>query len=242
MEEEKINDNLEDAGNPVIPTASVTEYVEESNSEVLSIPNPSITPPEIDKSRINVIGSLPAEDKTPRKNFNVIEWVALAIQVILALFTYLLFLETRNANKTSRDALDQTAKAVEESKRANSIAQENFELAQQSSQTNDSLNKETLSLSKQSLDAQIKAINESQRNFAIENQPYLQISHATLDIIDNMGLSIIKYQIINMGKYPAKIFSIGLVARPILYIAKIPDSTESYSKNRLIFILALVFL
>jgi hypothetical protein len=209
MGDENATNPQSDSNNPVIPPVSITEYTDEAEGR---LPNPNSENDNTsnkDKEPINLIVNLPIEDKRPQKQANLIGWIGIGINLILAFVTYLLFLKTTEANQTSQDA-------VKEAKRANDISEQS-RITQNTKDSNDAVRdiisdslskiKDSMSqdLSRRSLQAQISSIKETAKQFEITNRPYLQVVNPEFrSLVIGKPLEM-TYRVKNLGKYPVKI-------------------------------------
>lgn len=204
MSEEKTQATKDDTNNPVIPTTATSEYVDEPVDDKPQTPTETNNSSQVKDEPVQVI-----VNATKEKNgvANTIAIIGLLVNIILAVFTYMLFREANNATHVATDALKTTQESVKESKRANDIAQANLILAQQSAKENNIVSNENLGLSKQSLGAQINSINESQKQFYASNNPYLQFEVSYLDDpVIGQGMNM-QGVLKNVTQIPAKVIS-----------------------------------
>lgn len=206
MTEEQKDNTTGNPADSIIPLVFTTEYVDDTATNIPE-PIPSNGKTEnINKEAIQVIVNVPKEENKTAIIANRIAIIGTFINLALAGLTYLLFIKTGEANKTSMQSLEQAQKAVEQAKRANDIADSNFRLSVIAAKSNDEISDANFKLSTQSLNAQIKSFQETQKQFEIENKPNLQIGGINIDSISRLKIS---FNIRNFGKQPAKIFSIS---------------------------------
>ena len=180
----------------IMPGSASNEYITEADDNTRNSEYKTTNASDIHQEPINVVVNIPQDENRPQKRANLIAWIGLSVNAILAFFTYMLFLKTQEANKTSSDALKETKIAVAEAKRANDIAEDNYELAKQSSLNGDSISAQTIK-------NQIMALKETQKEFRISNEPYLQILAPQFkELIDDKNLTV-KYVLKNYGQLPA---------------------------------------
>jgi hypothetical protein len=228
-EQKKIPKN--EGTNSEIQPSATTEYVEES---VLDATNTTqvINSSKADKEPISVIVNLPPEDKKPQVTANIIAILGLLLSIVLGVLTYLLFLKTVEANKTSAKALREaeranniSAQTLEDSRVRNSLSDKqdsiSFSLTQKQFNTqrlNDSIsiliqkqnlidnrnqNKQTIEIAEKSLQTQANLIIESQRQFLAINEPFMEIDSFKIVIEIDKPITI-EYEIRNLNKYPAR--------------------------------------
>lgn len=205
MTEEQKDNPADNASDSIIPPVSTTEYVDETATY---IPEPIPTNGKteyVNKEPVQVIVNIPKEENKAAITANKIAVIGTFINLALAGMTYLLFQKTIEANNTSQSALTEAQKAVQESKRANDIAEANFKLAQSSSAYSDSINNINLELSKKSVGTQINSVTESQRQFEKLNMPYLQCDEFSFINMEQDVQPKLSYKTTNLGNYPAKI-------------------------------------
>lgn len=89
-----------------------------------------------------------------------------------------------------------------------------------------------MGIQQQSVQAQIKSLEETQKRFDIESRPLIQITNITVDSLGDNNRTIVKFDYINMGRFPAKILSTKValtysIETSIAEIDKFPKGTES---------------
>jgi hypothetical protein len=84
--------------------SATTEYVEEAPNDIPQSQQDNSE--KKDKEPINVIVNLPQEAKGYKRSEMIAIWIGVAVNIILAVFTYLLFLKTVEANKTSKKPIE----------------------------------------------------------------------------------------------------------------------------------------
>lgn len=243
MDEENTS-NPQSESQDIFPPSSTTEYVEES---VSNTPNPTTETGDggnKNKEPIKVIVNLPPEDKKPQIAANKIAlislWVNGGISLVLAFVTYLLFLKTQESNETSKDSLIVAQKALADSRLRDSVSerQDSITFGLSKKQFEEAIKNDSLSayLNTKSLAAQVNSIKESQKQFDISHQPFLQVADFILSEIKEDKKLNIKYIIRNLSEIPVKIVSqkytvdVGFKSIPISLLenAKIDKYYNSY--------------
>lgn len=202
MDEGKTSNPQSDSKDTIIPPSSTTEYVGESDNNTVNSQQQTPATCQKDKEPIKVIVNIPQDENRPQKKANAIAWIGLGVNVILAFFTYMLFLKTTEANN--------------ESVRANNIAEMALNDSRENQRRNDSLDSiirernynrdtTTMKISKQSLQSQINSLEETRKQFEIESRPYIQLGNIIVDSIEEGKFIHINLIVMNMGKLPAKI-------------------------------------
>lgn len=174
MSEENKNAARDESENPPIPPSASTEYVEEPDDNIGNTEEQTESGKQKNKKTKDFI------IKDPHKTANKIGWISLfvngGISLALAIVTYLLFLKTVEANKTSQDALAESKRAndiskatLEDSRMKDSASAERqkiidaFELGKEErNRTKDSI---TIGLAQQSLESQRFYAQRSDSNF-----------------------------------------------------------------------------
>lgn len=225
--------NSQEDNNDVIPPSATAEYVDEPPIEPIKRDSQTNNCGEENKKPVKVIIENIAQNDRPKYTANTIGWIAIGINALLAYYTYLLFNKTREANQTAKDALkqtvianDMTAKSLEDARkqrvedRAREIVNDSINFKK------DSLNNDLI---KKSINAQIASIKETQRQFEIGNEPYLQSEMPIFTSGFEVGQPTeVEYQIQNLGNYPVKILKMGLVVATKVVP---PDFSEVYASN-----------
>ena len=134
--------------------------------------------------------------------------LSLLIQGVLAFFTYQLWGQATTQSKAAIKAADAAIKA--DSIYIATLKWDSTKNAQAS--VSDSLKYvKRFNLDSTSFQGQIKTmkgtLGETKNEFAIENRPYLQITHPRMDTFAIGRPMKIKYNIENLGGYPAKILA-----------------------------------
>ncbi|HEY5326405.1 MAG TPA: hypothetical protein VIJ27_05350 [Mucilaginibacter sp.] len=171
-----------------------------------------------DKPNIVEIVSIPKIDNSElieanriaKKANNISVWSAI-VSGLLFIITVVLALVAISQYHSAQSAATIAQKTFEETRGYDSI---NLSNAQIQSKKNDSAEKEkfkrdtaTSNLQRKSLNTQIASIKETQKYFAISNEPYLQIKEATISNPTIGSHYMIKFTIENLGNYPVKIIN-----------------------------------
>jgi hypothetical protein len=196
-----INTNNIEAGEQVETTQQSQEPAQQSEPK-----------PPIYKRIIAFI----AKDGYQPQVANLISFAMLAVTFFLAIYTFRLFYQT----SAQTEAAIKSAKSAEDAVKisANTLGADtiyNNKVYKQSRVDADSNDKRedrrdtiaqtNLRLQNKILSAQIKAFEESQREFEIQNRPFLQISDLKLGDIKSGELPTLEFNFTNYGKQPVKI-------------------------------------
>lgn len=209
--DEQTSNQTENNSNDSIHPVATTEYIDESTNET---PNANAkTQDSCDKNKepINLVVNIPQENKWYRHSEIVAIWAGVFVQIILALFTYLLFLKTGHANSIS-------AEAVRQATIANNISQENQtrSIVQQESSAKTQIIKDsmlkikdslTTDLAKKSLGTQINSVQETQKEFVAANQPFLQLIEPSIVTLKVNEILQIDYILTEVTNIPIKVVS-----------------------------------
>jgi hypothetical protein len=139
---------------------------------------------------------LPTTDNSLQQESNNIQRRGLWVNTILAVFTFLLFLISTQANKTASDA-------VEQAREANRIALQYLEFSKKSSEIDSINTANSLDISQKSLQTQIDAFTQAQNRFTIENRPFVQVTDVIIDTAETKVTA--RFRFSNLGKFPGKI-------------------------------------
>jgi len=103
--------------------------------------------------------------------------------------------------------------ALNESVRTNNLSEKNYQLAKESYESSAKDSKERFELEKANAQAQIDAMKEQvqaiKNQFEIEHTPYLTIRGIKINQLAPNKLFDFDFEIMNIGKYPVKVISIG---------------------------------
>jgi hypothetical protein len=211
MDEEKAKEASNEANNPLIEPSATSEYVGEAEDNIPNTKNQTKDCSQKDKEACKPVVNIYPENNKPQKRANFISWVAVGVNAVLALFTYLLFLqnsdaigESKRANTISQNALDDSRFNDSINRRTDSLRNISDSIKDDRGRIKDSL---TIDLANKSLGTQISSIKETQKQFEIENRPLMQIADLIIDTIGDEKVTVIRCNIVNMGKFPAKVFS-----------------------------------
>jgi len=133
----------------------------------------------------------------------IVSIFAVGVSVWLAIVTYRLYniaADQAQSTKTAATIADNTFKA------AKFYNDSSLKIQEKVFTKNDNR-------SKRSLDAQIASLKETQKDFEIENRPYIQFQSISIDTLKIGVKPIIRASIGNLGKYPAKIFKVSVKVR-----------------------------
>ncbi|TAM97802.1 MAG: hypothetical protein EPN39_10515 [Chitinophagaceae bacterium] len=147
-----------------------------------------------------------------------IAFAGLIVNVLLAVFTYLLFREATNSTKTANEA-------VAEARRSNSISEINYALAKDAFDESKKSGQEATQLANKSLETQIGTLKENQKQFNISNEPFLSIASSNIELFEVGKPLLTKIKIENLGNYPCKVIE----CKTIITIRLVPpDFKEVY--------------
>lgn len=222
MDEHQQDTTPNNTDETIIPPTSTTEYVDESTTDNPKSDTSQSNNKEKNKELIQVIVNKPKDENRAESTANKIAIFGLLINLILAIFTYLLFQKTVEANKTSQSALkessranDISALALADSRKADSISEikDSISYNLSKSQYEASREKDSISmlLAKQSINAQINSLKETQNQFTLENLAYIECTDFTFVTFESNKEPKIAFRISNVGKVPVKItkFKLG---------------------------------
>ncbi|OQB62264.1 MAG: hypothetical protein BWX95_01526 [Bacteroidetes bacterium ADurb.Bin141] len=136
--------------------------------------------------------------KTKIVTTDVIAIGGLFVNILLAIFTYLLFKEATSSTKIATDA-------VEEARRSNSISEKNYQLAKVAFEESKKSGQEATQLANKTLETQIGTLKENQKQFNISNEPLLSIVNSNIELLEAGKPLLSKVQVINLGNYPCKV-------------------------------------
>ncbi len=176
-------------------------------------------------------GSNNEKETPPTKNHN---WqkrhstIGIVVNAVLCLLTLATFWVTRDSVSVAKDALEDSRKkdSVAASKQIIIDSFENIERTQRD--IKDSL---TIDLANRSLQTQITSIKETQKEFEIESRPLVQIVDFNIDSIGIDVNTVAKWNIANLGKFPARILSTKTVFmyddnRSVEYMKRLKQGNE----------------
>jgi len=209
MEKETFNNPGKGKDEIIRPTAT-NEYVDEPEPVDLKT---NINSTNEKKNWENRPCLPPAENNKAAIRANQIAFWGLWINVALAFVTILLFTKTIQSNNTAIDALKEAKKAndISEMNRKDDNEKDNYERQRQ--KTMDSKNEEerqnnfirdttTIGLAQASLRAQINSINETRREFELENRGIITITDFKIDTNELRKGAIVFYDFHDIGKFP----------------------------------------
>ena len=170
-------------------------------------------------------------------------WVNVFINFAMLVFTAFLFLQTKLALQTAKNAniITDSARISNDStsNRSLRLAQEMFADQIKSSRIKDSTDSVNLNLTSRFLETQINSFRENQKQFLKQNESYLQITDLEINPFKVDSPLFVKYKLENFGRNPAKIldFKFGIIYKflqiPIKEIEKMlikstPNSSFTY--------------
>lgn len=218
MSEEKTGKLNEDLEKEIKPSPPPPEQVDNPVINTKDTELQTDDGKEKHKEPINVNVNIQDEVGKYKRSEIVAIWSSVAISLALAIVTYLLFLKTVEANKISQ-------LAFKESKRANDITEKSLRNASEQAiasakreRTLDSLdsvdrnkyNEEVArsnNMQNKLLQSRIEYTQETQRQFEVTNRPYLQVNNVKFFNYKENEPLVLKFDLINLGAYSAKILS-----------------------------------
>lgn len=129
----------------------------------------------------------------------------LVLNILVAGVTLFLFNETKEANRISRASMDSANVALGVAKKANEISEANYKLALAISKSDDSISIINLELNRKSVEAQIKSLKETQKQFEIINKPYIEFRDFRWTKFEPDEKFQIAYTIVNLSNATLKI-------------------------------------
>lgn len=142
------------------------------------------------------------------------------VTIILIGVTYWLFMEARIQSKAATDAAIAADSTVKITRYYDSISRINQDMTFASNQED---SKERFQHDSASLQAQINSIKEAQKQFEMENRPYIEVSNFdTLSFREN-EYPVLRMAVRNLGKQPAKI----LRSVAVVYCDKASDNSDT---------------
>lgn len=169
-------------------------------------------------------------DVRPNKVIKIKKWIgsnwfnicSLVVNIVLAYFTYALFLQTKTSTQAAVDAAKEAKRSTDHSIQIDSV---NYVRDTASDRKQDEKDRLTIQLANKSLDAQIGSIKETQRQFELSTKPFLQFIDFKVYYNDSDFRINVEPTIVNQGIQPAKI----LFYYNTLFFG--PDTTVSYIRN-----------
>jgi hypothetical protein len=131
------------------------------------------------------------------------------VTIVLAIATYLLYRQASEDSKIAQQSAisaKRSANAAEntfkEQKYVDSIRRRSDSIK---NRVDSLINANRFNLDSINMSAQINSFKQTQSDFEIENRPFLVSSNIILDTSFTNNIISIKYEIINVGKFPAKV-------------------------------------
>ena len=197
--EQPVN-NLNKAETPLLDTQ---KEVVENKSDATTQEKINTTDIQQETQLIKSVYSKSVIDKKKNTKIVTTDRIAifgLTINIILAVFTYLLFKEATSSTKTATDA-------VQEARRSNSISEKNYALAKEAFEESKKSEQESSKFANKYLSTQINSLKENQQQFKIGNEPYLNIGSSSIEVFENGKPLLTKIKLENLGKYPCKVIN-----------------------------------
>lgn len=188
---------------PVLPIIKEEDDIEKDGDQ--SSP-PAKAACEIKHEWPNVIVNVQKEEPPQNRTANILTLVYVILTAGILFATYRILQATRDSVKVAQDALADNREKDSLQRISDSA----------SGVKQDSIFRVRLQLDSQTAVEQIKAMRgtlaETKNEFAIENRPYLQITHPRMDTFAIGRPMKIKFNIENLGGYPAKILAYKMYA------------------------------
>lgn len=110
-----------------------------------------------------------------------------------------------SSDSTNREYLDKIQNLVKSFDTNTETGKESLSFAQKSFDTATTSNNRSFNLQYKSLNSQIVSLQQTQKDFEIENRPFLVFTDIILDTSFKNSVISITYKLNNNGKFPAKI-------------------------------------
>lgn len=156
------------------------------------------------KKKIFITVQQPATPEKPIDNGDFyLSLSGLIVNIILAAVAiYVLFL-TRRQTQASIDSVAVAKQVFEDSKKYN---EETFKFQKQQAEDALADTKKQFELQNAVIQSQIKALEDTQTRFEIENEPYLEIKNYSVLMTSSTSEINIVWEFTNFGKHPVKIY------------------------------------
>ncbi len=198
MTQEETNSNPNEPSQNIPPTQS--DPIESSVSDN-NTPQAARQPR---KRKKNLTVRVIQEKTNQPKIANWIAGIAAVISLAVGIVTLYLFSETKKANITTRDALKHQIHIDS----LDSVASVRKDTIDSIVRVKDNFRADsTFKLQKRSLNAQIQSLQETQKEFDIENRPLLQVLNIQFDTLTVGKKLYLKYLYVNSGKQPIKLLT-----------------------------------
>ncbi len=140
-----------------------------------------------------------------KKGGNGVKWTDVMMVIIsafLAYYTWQLFNTATDQSKSAQESADAAIKAVKQDSLNVSNADRIAKIKDSVSRIKDSL---TIKLANKSLEAQINSLKQAQKDFEIENRPFIVFTNIVVDTTFKNNIINATYRAYNVGKFPAKV-------------------------------------
>lgn len=165
---------------------------EKTKPECCKHPDIIINTPREDNS---IADRIAARGNRIASNANWLTFLNIILSIALFVITLRTLYVTRESVQVSRDALTQAITQNREDNVRNARNDADNRLS-------DSINSV---LSDKTLKSYVDNMIENQKPFLIENRPLIQIANTSIDTSKEYSHSVIRYEVVNLGKYPARI-------------------------------------
>lgn len=207
--------------NNAAPKRQKTNKIKNTKVEIVSVPN-------IDNSE-----TIKANDIS--KGANKIAFWSNVLSLLLFIITLIVGWISFFQYKSSISASQIAQKTFEITKRYNdsslAIQQRTFKENNADGIKRNKIDSENSQSAAKSIDAQINTLNETQKEFDIENRPFIQIIDIGFDTLASGKNVVISYNIRNYGKQPVKILNSKIQVIYWYSRGKPPVSNEGYSNQ-----------
>lgn len=195
----------------------------------------NITPPqpeekldEVEQPLHVIIDNFDNTSDAIARKANKIQIGGLVLQLLIAVATFYLLLQTIRANELSKSAVEAAQSAVTAANEANEISLKNLANAEISDSLQNANTARGIRLSEVSVAGQLQSIREQNQQFELDSRAILTVTDITLDTSSMRFLNFrMTYNLVNAGKFPAVLHNVF----QDYYIG--PDITLEALKNKL---------
>jgi len=167
-----------------------------------------ISEPEI--IDINIL-SKPESSSLHQHIANLIALVAVIVSIILAYYTFRLYQKASTQTKAALDAVKFADSSYHSNKDYNEktlkkqqIALDRAQIDADNRDVQDKINSDR---QERAINAQIASLNEAQKEFEVENRPFLNVADIKIDSFEIDKRVFVNWTVKNSGKLPAKIIT-----------------------------------
>ena len=157
--------------------------------------------PKIDETEVIESNRISREANEIAKKSNWVNFSLLVVTMLLAGAAFYQYSVSKNAAEIAKLTLD-SANAF--NSRMFKMQQDAKKSATLQAENKEKLDSQTFNLQKQGLDAQIKSLKETQKEFEVENKPLVQVINFQFDTLMHSKKILISFAFRNYGKQPVK--------------------------------------